>query len=43
MLGEALFWSLEQELGVRWTPAVAACWRKAYRRLSARMIENAFS
>jgi nitric oxide dioxygenase len=43
VVGEALFWSLEQELGARWTPGVAACWRKAYRRLSERMIANAFS
>jgi hemoglobin-like flavoprotein len=38
VLGEALFWSLEQEFGPRWTPGVAACWRKAYRRLSERML-----
>ena len=43
VLGEALFWSLEQELGPRWTPGVSAGWRKAYHRLSARMIANAFS
>jgi len=42
IVGEALFWSLEHELGPRWTPATAECWRKAYRRLSARMMEDSY-
>jgi hemoglobin-like flavoprotein len=42
VVGEALFWSLEQELGPRWTPAIAACWHKAYRRLAERMMATAF-
>src|SRR5215813_3174935 len=40
VVGEALFWSLEQELGPHWTPAIAECWHKAYHRLAARMMED---
>ena len=40
LVGEALLWSLEEGLGPRWTPSVAASWRKAYGIVSDHMIEG---
>jgi hemoglobin-like flavoprotein len=42
LLTDALFWSLEKGLKAIWTPAVAAAWRKAYRRLSEHMVSSAY-
>jgi len=39
--GEALLWSLEQGLGQRWTPSVAASWAKAYGVVSTIMMARA--
>ncbi|HRQ41899.1 MAG TPA: globin family protein [Chloroflexota bacterium] len=39
--GEALFWTLETQLGDRWTPAVAAAWTEAYYLLAGVMKEAA--
>ncbi|GIK56143.1 MAG: hemoglobin [Chloroflexota bacterium] len=39
--GKALFWTLEQQLGDRWTPAVAAAWTEAYYLLAGLMKEAA--
>ncbi len=39
--GKALFWTLEQQLGDRWTPPVAAAWTEAYYLLAGLMKEAA--
>lgn len=39
--GKALFWTLEQQLGDRWTPTVAAAWTEAYYLLAGLMKEAA--
>jgi hemoglobin-like flavoprotein len=41
-VGEALLWTLEQGLGPKWTPEVAAAWTKAYKTLSGYMITEAY-
>lgn len=39
--GKALFGALEQQLGDRWTPAIAAAWSEAYYLLAGLMKEAA--
>lgn len=39
--GEALIWTLEQQLGERWTPEIAAAWTEAYYLLAGLMKEAA--
>ena len=41
IFGAALFWTLEQQLGDGWTPAVAAAWTEAYYLLAGLMKEAA--
>jgi nitric oxide dioxygenase len=40
LVGEALLWTLECELGPDWTPTTASAWRRTYDMLSAYMIEQ---
>jgi hemoglobin-like flavoprotein len=40
LVGQALLWTLERELGPDWTPAVAEAWRRIYEWVSSRMIEQ---
>jgi hemoglobin-like flavoprotein len=35
LMGQALFWMLEQELGADWTPEVASAWTKTYQHMVA--------
>jgi hemoglobin-like flavoprotein len=41
-VGAALLWTLEQGLGDRWTPELAAAWTEAYTALSKFMIAEAY-
>jgi nitric oxide dioxygenase len=41
VVGEALMWSLRQGLGPHWTPSTAESWNRAYRSLTADMIQHA--
>jgi len=41
-VGEALLWTLQQGLGVSWTPELAAAWAAAYGVLSEYMIAEAY-
>jgi hemoglobin-like flavoprotein len=43
LVGQALLWVLERELGPDWTPATAAAWTRTYDMLSRYMIEQAGS
>jgi hemoglobin-like flavoprotein len=40
LVGQALFWTLERELGADWTPAVAAAWRRTYEAVAGYMIQE---
>jgi hemoglobin-like flavoprotein len=40
LVGQALFWTLERELGADWTPAVAAAWRRTYEAVAGYMIQG---
>ena len=42
VVGAALMWTLEQGLGVDWTPAVADAWRAAYTMLADFMVSQAY-
>ena len=42
VVGGALLWTLENGLGVAWTPEVAEAWTAAYGTLSGYMIEEAY-
>ena len=41
LVGEALFWTLEQGLGTAWTTPVAEAWTACYTLLSTAMIKSA--
>jgi nitric oxide dioxygenase len=43
LIGEALLWTLEHELGPDWTPAAASAWRRTYETLSGYMIAQAYA
>jgi nitric oxide dioxygenase len=43
VVGEALLWTLERELGDGWTTDVAAAWAAAYTTLSNFMITEAYA
>ena len=43
LVGQALLWTLERELGPDWTPATASAWRRTYDMLSAYMIEQTYA
>jgi hemoglobin-like flavoprotein len=40
IVGEALLWAIEQEVGEGFTPETEAAWRELYRLVSATMIEG---
>lgn len=42
VVGEALLWALEKGLGAAWTPEAARAWARAYAKLSAFMIGEAY-
>jgi nitric oxide dioxygenase len=42
VVGSALLWTLEKELGEAWTPALADAWTTAYGTLSSYMIAEAY-
>ena len=41
LVGQALFWVLERELGPEWTSATASAWARTYDVLSGYMVEEA--
>jgi hemoglobin-like flavoprotein len=41
-VGEALLWSLGQQLGPHWSDEIEQSWRKVYALISARMIASAY-
>jgi hemoglobin-like flavoprotein len=42
IVGDALLWTLERDLGEQWTPDLAAAWADAYGVLSEYMIGEAY-
>ena len=43
LVGQALLWTLERELGTDWTPDTASAWARTYDMLSGYMIERAYA
>lgn len=41
-VGEALLWTLQQGLGIDWTPAVSTAWEACYNELATAMIKAAY-